>query len=172
MRPAFLALSELACAETWCWDLGCSTCGRMYFRYGLRELVRGKHPDAPDWFVYADRHHDLEDVLGDATFWIGSPEEQRELAAVVSEVPLEDLRRVGRFPDWLGHLGLVLWHTKETERTSRVLTQSLVPQLVEMLPASAGSAQELRALWEEGRRVLTWSDLGSVERDLMNADRG
>ena len=50
-RDPFHALCLLASRESWCWDLSCSTCGQVEFRYALRELIAGKHPDAPEWMV-------------------------------------------------------------------------------------------------------------------------
>ena len=50
-RSAFDALCSIAAKENWCWKINCTTCGHMLFRYGLHELIRGKHPDAPEWIV-------------------------------------------------------------------------------------------------------------------------
>ena len=40
---AFEAMSKLASQEKWCWNLNCTTCGQLHFRFGLVELTRGKH---------------------------------------------------------------------------------------------------------------------------------
>jgi len=168
MRPAFIALSELACTEDWCWNLACTTCGHMHFRYGLREIVRGKHPDNPDWFVHVRNHHELADVLGQAAQWRGSPAEQAKLIEIASAAPLTDLSKVSRFPDWLGHLGLVLWHTEMVERETRLITKRLVPQLVEMVPKGSQAAIHLGYVVQDDRRTLSWSDLKQVKRGLVS----
>jgi hypothetical protein len=131
----------------------------MVFRYGFRELVRGRHPDDPDWFVHANNADRLSEVLGDAARWRGSLLEQRNLIELVAESPVADLAVSNRFADWLGHIGLVLWHTSDAERRSFTLTRSLIPQFFAMLPTSSSEAETLRGFLRHPERALSWEDL-------------
>lgn len=48
---AFEAMSVLASQEKWCWNLNCTTCGQLHFRFGLVELTQEKHPFDHNWVV-------------------------------------------------------------------------------------------------------------------------
>ena len=162
-RPAFLALSTLACDEGWCWNLGCTTCGRMYFRYALRELVRGLHPDDANWYVHSDKHHTLAAVLGDGSFWRGTPVEHQQLARIVVQTPIVALAAHSRFPDWLGHLGLVLWHCEPSARASRILSDHLTTGFAMLLPDRPWAAQGDETLSDQPNRTWRWHNLESIE---------
>lgn len=144
----------------------------MYFRYAFRELIRGRHPDDPDWWVRSSNHHELKHVLGDATRWRGSPSEQRSLASILIACPLDELDRKSCFPDWLGHIGLVLWHTESAERETRMLTNFLVPEFLMIIGSKSDPPAELPALLEPNSRPLSWQDLEAVQIALMKRNTG
>ena len=48
---AFEEVCQLANKEHWCWNLFCTTCGHMHFRYALYEMTKGKSPISNDWVV-------------------------------------------------------------------------------------------------------------------------
>jgi len=167
-RPAFVALAELASREDWCWKLSCTTCGNMYFRYGLHELALGKHPDAPDWVLGHDNHARLERLLGQIP-WMQAPPaeaEQRAIAQCLADAPVTGIRAVGRFPDWLGYLGLGLYWTEDTERQDRHLTRALTPQLLQLIRPETAAHGKLRAILVGENTTLRWTDLELVEAEL------
>lgn len=171
-RSPFEALCELAAREHWCWKIICTTCGHMCFRYGFRELSRGKHPSSPGWLV---SRHDPDLYSGGEPRELGplpllggwSIESQRALASVLVNACLSDIRSEARFPDWLGYLGLGLFYCKDSERYDRLLTKQWAPQLLEMLPRHARSRSNLREILNDPKRFLTWSYLGIIESDLV-----
>lgn len=100
-RNAFEALCELASRERWCWKLGCTTCGCMHFRYGLRELALGRHPDADDWVTRKDVRQ--RDPLPQIPF---PPNEQRAIARIAAGACIGQIASAGNFPAWLAFLAL------------------------------------------------------------------
>ena len=60
---AFEALCKLASDEKWCWNLYCTTCGHMHFKYAFKELAKGKSPENPDWVVHKEENY-LHRYLG------------------------------------------------------------------------------------------------------------
>jgi hypothetical protein len=144
----------------------------MYFRYGMREMIRGTHPDDPGWPVHMsvnDAEH--ADALGEIAHWRASLGEQNKLIEIVARTPVRQLAQTTPFPDWLGHLGLVLWHTERAEKRSRMLTRSLTPQLVEMVPPGSNAARDMSLLLRTNTRPLAWTDLQTVEQGLLEAER-
>lgn len=145
----------------------------MNFRYGLREIARGVHPDTSAWQVSGER----EDL------WRGSParelgevpslppwslDEQLSLNAVLGTADLSEIAGLAPFPDWLGYLGLGLHYCAEAELTTGALTATWTPQLVRMLPPDGSSTGILRGLDGARGRMITWELLGHVEEDFYN----
>jgi hypothetical protein len=167
---AFTALCELASREHWCWHVGCTTCGHGPFRWALRALARGKHPNDMDWSVHcgagwtsttlAERNGPLPPVPP----W--PLRVQRALQTIVACSDLQYVATTTTFPAWLGYLGLALWYTEDAERVDGVITLGLVPQLLGFVsPDSAGDARlrEVARSSSQGHRLL-WRDLESIER--------
>ena len=173
-RNAFVALCDWAAGERWCWRMYCTTCGHMFFRYGLREVAKGIHPDSGEWRVSGDRS-DLErgspaEELGPLPPLGAWPlEEQHRLNAVLAPASLSDIAAACPFPDWLGYLGLGLHYCEDAERESRSLTTVWIPQLVGMLPPDSPSADFLRGVADDQDKVLTWRMLEQVEVALPGA---
>ncbi|MBX5461379.1 MAG: hypothetical protein IRZ28_09855 [Steroidobacteraceae bacterium] len=159
-RNAFEALCELAGRERWCWNLGCTTCGCMHFRYGLRELALGRHPDADDWVTRKDVRQ--RDPLPKIPF---PRDDQGAIARIAAGASIGRIASAGSFPAWLGFLGVVLFFCEDAERDDNVLTRAWVPQLCELLPTASPLRQRL---WEKVRGgLLSLRDLESIERELM-----
>ena len=168
-RNAFVALSELASRENWCWRIWCTTCGCMYFRYAFAELVAGKHPDSPDWFVYAKNHHQLTTHLGPLPFMDGPWDLQRQqaLLEIVGNASMQDIHRSARFPDWLGYIGLVLHFCGSAESRSRTLTTSLCPQFLGMVDQGSVASDYLSRLRDSPQDVLAWRKLELIEQSMV-----
>jgi hypothetical protein len=48
----FEELCKLASKENWCWNLVCTTCGHLHFKYSFLELASGKSPTDSNWLVH------------------------------------------------------------------------------------------------------------------------
>lgn len=168
-RNAFDALCSIAAKENWCWKINCTTCGHMLFRYGLHELVRGKHPDAPTWIVSQShpvlhRGGQPKELGALPPRWTPWPlEEQRQLGRILSGARLLDIRSTCRHPDWLGYLGLGLKYSEEAEQEGRRVTNAWVSQLLPMYPSESAAARTLTAILSDGQRVLSWGNLAALE---------
>lgn len=128
----YLALSELAGRERWCWNLGCTTCGCMHLRQGLACVGLGLHPDDPEWPIHR-RSTGTPPVLADMDWWRPDAGLQARVANEAAAVSLDDLSDRVPFPDWLGHLGVVLQGCAESEARDAVLSRSIVAQAREKL---------------------------------------
>ena len=159
-RNAFEALCILAGRENWCWNIGCTTCGCTHFRYGFRLLAQGRDPQEPGWSVRKNRP--IPGELGDLP-WRLSAEEQTALVSVLAGANLEFIARRVKFPDWLGHLGLALYMTRELEEQAGTITAALAPQLARMCHGTAKAS--LESLLDRVER-LSWQALSGVEQAI------
>ena len=166
---AFEALCEVAAQENWCWKIHCSTCGgHHYFRYAFRDLAGGGDPSSAFWRTRKDNHHELEQFLGPPPSLFKWPlPEQESLIAIFSQASLSRIATTANHPDWLGYLGLALFHTDQVERRHRSLTLAWIPQLLELARPDAHSRIELEAILEHKSRTLSWIHLGQIEYDVL-----
>jgi hypothetical protein len=168
-RNAFNALCLIAAKESWCWKINCTTCGHMFFRYGLHELARGNHPDESSWIV--SKHHPVLKRGGQPSAlgvlpprWTPWPlDEQRQLAQILSGSCIREIKELGRHPDWLGYLGLGLKYSEDAEVESLSVTKSWVPQLVSLVRQDSSAARSLQSLASDGKTSLTWRNLEVLE---------
>lgn len=165
-RDAFLALCILASSENWCWKIWCSTCGHMYFRYGFKELVAGRHPDAPGWLVRQSNHHQVTRLGPCPSVGRWPMDEQRRLTDLVAQTDIIAIHRCCKFPDWLGYLGLALVYTEDAERRDRKLTVSLLPALMTLVAGHMLATQKLSAIAAADGGILSWRDLEIVESSV------
>ena len=143
----------------------------MYFRYGLRELSHGRHPDQSDWRV---TRNDPVLYRGDQPAALGPlPSvgnwpitDQQTLAEILAGASLSYIARHVSFPDWLGYLGLGLLYTEDVECDQRILTKAWGQQLIEILPPLSRSRQHLGEIQNGPHRMLGWRELEEVESDL------
>ena len=99
LRNPFIALSEMASQKNWCWRIPCTTCGAMHFREGFKKIGIDLHPDSDSWNNDANFSNPL--YLSMST--------QKKMCDYLSEVDIKELNKVSSFPDWLGHIGLILY---------------------------------------------------------------
>jgi hypothetical protein len=167
-RNSFVALCELASRENWCWNIYCTTCGCMYFRYAFVELVEGKHPDEKTWLTCKKNHNKLDRFTEPVSFKNKWPiDAQRELLKTAAQADITQLSKVATFPDWLGHIGLVLLFCSDAEHKTRLLTESLIPQFQQILGPSSFEISCLNEIYSDKRRFLDWRDLELVENGLQ-----
>jgi len=168
MRNKFEALCELAWREKWCWNLVCTTCGHCVFRWGLKALARGLHPDDPAWPVHwgpRSTSTELERINGPLHTGGGWPlAEQHAIQACVQGCELRTVVRAVGFPDWLGHFGVVLAYTEDAEAANHAVSDAVAPQLEAMVIPGSPAAIMLKQV--QAGRPIRWDDLELVERDF------
>ena len=98
-RNPFIALSEFASNNKWCWRIPCTTCGAINFREGFRKIDMGLHPDSEEWNDTIKISNPLDVPLST----------QKTMCKYLSETSIKELDKVSLFPDWLGHIGLILY---------------------------------------------------------------
>jgi hypothetical protein len=155
----FLALCKLASKESWCWNLTCTTCGNMHFRYAFKELAKGKHPDKFGWIVN-NRMPVSGFVVKVAKSF--SEKDQETLSRLVLDVSIEDIKKASKAPDWLGYLGLVLVHCSNSKPQ---LSKSWAPQFLEILPPYSSSYNMMEEI-QRGVRLFHIGDLEKIETAL------
>lgn len=167
---AFEALCALAAQEKWCWKLGCTTCGCMFFRHGLRELAAGRHPADEAWVTH-DGVDGRARPAGELPPFPLAMDDQRAVVDVARTARLRTIASIAAFPDWLGYLGVILAFCRDSESESRALARSWLPQFVELLPDGSMLRNEFRerVVRDDG---LSLGDLERVEGELIRAGRG
>lgn len=109
------ALSTPAHQESWSWNLACTTCGHGVCRWALKALAHGYDPGSDIWPVHWGGEWTFETLtrangsLPSRTDF--SVAEQRAIHEAVVGCDLSQLCRSVSFPDWLGHLGVLLAYT-------------------------------------------------------------
>ena len=160
----FESLCKLASDETWCWNLGCTTCGHMHFRYAFLELTKGKSPTDSQWQIH-DRNTTY-DHLGSLPR--NYTEEQKEIIhKICCEADLGIIESSCKFPDWLGYLGLILEHTYSGSKTYTELSSSWASQLIELVTSQSFIHARLQEI-VEGNGVLCIKDLEECESNIMH----
>jgi len=157
---AFNALCKLASSEKWCWNLACTTCGHMHFRYAFVELASGKIPSDSEWIVHARRTKYLDDLGRLPRLY--SEEQKRKILDICQKADLAVLASRCRFPDWLGYLGLVLAHMEIDDDCYKLLSMRWADQLRELVRPETPCWRRLGDV-SEGRALLDLHDLESVE---------
>jgi hypothetical protein len=171
MRNSFEALCALAAREQWCWEMHCGTCGHGVFRWGLRALAHGAHPDLPGWVVRWGPQvsfTDLEVIAGEPPPFEGWPLlQQQRLQALIAQANIDHIADECPFPDWLGYLGLGLHYTEDAEKHNPLISREIAPQLERLVAPNSSSSDMLRARAAgEGAERLSWRDLWPVEEGM------
>lgn len=161
----FVALCNLASTENWCWNLFCTTCGHMHFRYAFAELTEGKSPADPEWLIHR-RKTRYSDRLGPLPRRY--TEEQKEIMQkICREADLSEIASSCRFPDWLGYLGLVLQHTYSDSESFKALSSQWASQLADLVSSDAlVHAQLMKISYGDG--LLNINDLEAYESTIMH----
>ena len=164
-RNSFIALCEYATQRNLCWRIACGTCGHREFRYAFSKIIYGKHPDNKSfWSTIGDKYDDF--------MWGKTPseEDQIKLASIVAGADIRDIHQVAKFPDWLGYIGLVIFHCKSSSssqpsRAHKILTDALLPQFIEFTKRRSSLCDYLKNKKESGG-ILTIDDLEKIEEGL------
>ncbi|HPD74189.1 MAG TPA: hypothetical protein PLX95_02785 [bacterium] len=172
LRNPFVALCDYASRSSqWCWQISCTTCGHVAFRIAFSKLVMNQHPDDrsfwtvgkedvnTDGYEFYMKFKELERDFDVAL--TTKPEKQIKLASIVAESSLRDIQEVTKFPNWLGYIGLVLYHCRTTGALE-ILTKSLLSQFLEILPKDSDCYKYLKRKRREGL-LLEIKDLEKIE---------
>ncbi|APD85603.1 hypothetical protein BM527_05595 [Alteromonas sp. Mex14] len=162
---AFEAMSVLASQEKWCWNLNCTTCGQLHFRFGLVELTQEKHPFDHNWVVKrAQTNYSVK--IGQFPYTFTS-EQQRKIVDICITADLVKISKNCVFPDWLGYLGLVLTFTKSDPLLYKKLCTVWSSQLARMVRTDSLIYKKLNdaAL---GVSVLDIKDLEHCENNIIS----
>ena len=160
----FESLCKLASDETWCWNLGCTTCGHMHFRYAFLELTKGRSPTDSQWQIH-DRNT-MYDHLGSLPR--NYTEEQKEIIhKICCKANIGIIESSCKFPDWLGYLGLILKHMYSGSETYTELSSSWASQLIKLVTSQSLIHVRLQEI-VEGKGVLDIDDLEECESDIMH----
>jgi hypothetical protein len=161
----FEALCILASQEGWCWHVPCTTCGNQEFRLALWELGEGRL--SGEWWSLARNRRSLPQRLRHLDAFRPWPlAAQRKLIAKIAVARLVEIAHDGRFPDWLGLLGVALLQTEDAEAVDHVLTAAWGRQLLSLLPEHARSASTFAGILRDESAILTWRNLEDIERAL------
>ena len=159
----FEEVCGLASEEGWCWKLGCTTCGNLHFRYSFSELAAGKSPSKPKWIIHHKRTH-YRGTLGPLPK--NYLEDQKAiLCKICCDADIKKVASTCRFPDWLGYLGLAIWHLRSDSEHYQKLSSGWAAQLVELVTENSNLRSKLSEI-AQGEGVLNLKDLEECETDL------
>ena len=159
----FEELCKLASTEKWCWNLGCTTCGHVHFRYAFAELAAGKSPTDPGWVIHAKKRQ-YEKRLGPfpRTY---SDLVKEKVTKICIQADLSSIAFSCNFPDWLGYLGLVLSHMSSESDLYTLLSKTWAAQLSLLVPINSTIYHRL-TLIADSKALLSLSDLESCENSM------
>ena len=160
----FEDLCILASNENWCWNIYCTTCGHLHFRYSFLELANGKSPTDADWLIHS-KTTDYTQTLGSIPRHF-KPNQKRKVIEISKNANLSHIANECRFPDWLGYLGLVLHHLGGNSEDDRHLSLSWASQLKNLVRASSRSFIILESICSTNSRFLSLRDLENCEADM------
>ena len=156
---SFESMCILASREDWCWNLTCTTCGNMHFRYGFIELANLKSPESSDWLVHTKSNSYKKVGKFPREY---SSAQKNTIHKICAEANLVNIYNNCSHPTWLGYLGLILAFMKDDSETFKVLSVSWARQLEQMVYKDSPIAIRLRNL-AAGRGMLHVVDLESCE---------
>lgn len=168
----FDAVCKLSTDEGgWCWEMPCTTCGNLTFRYAFIEMSLGKSPEEEGWITRNDVDSiDLNKQFGSFYDRPQSSPEKEKIIKICLKASIRYIAENCKFPDWLGYLGLLLYETEEAESYNE-LSINWGRQLKEyVFREDNAEDSELENFFNEiinGVRLLKWSDLEKIEEHII-----
>lgn len=126
----FEELCKLASDENWCWNLFCTTCGHLHFKYAFSELAAGKSPIGQNWLIHR-RHTSYMNLIG-ALPRNYTEKQKEQLHCICYEANISAIAAYCKFPDWLGYLGLILVHMNSQSKSFISLSCTWASQLSDL----------------------------------------
>lgn len=139
----FTAISKKACEKSMCWNLTCTTCGSMDLMHEYSSLI----PTEKDLSRFG-HNNNLKD--------------QEALLGAVKNMSIDELMKESCFPDWLGHIGLLLSACEQIEKRDKILTQMILPQFIDLTNDDSRCHRELLRI-QKTNRPLYAQDLEMIE---------
>jgi hypothetical protein len=124
----------------------------MHFRYAFSDLAAGKSPDDPNWIVTRDSR-----ALGSLPRYY-SEDQKAVLSQICSQANIRFVAQHCKFPDWLGYLGLVLFHMHSSMPPYSALSKSWASQLAGLVSSKSELYSRLTQV-AEGNGILSIQDL-------------
>ena len=161
----FEALCQLASEENWCWNLHCTTCGYLHFRYAFSELANGKSPEDKDWLIHTNKtqYHRLIGPLSRQY----SESQKDKFLNICLDADLHTIAKTCKFPDWLGYLGLVLVHMLTNAQTYKSVSSKWASQLKELVLEHSQIHSRLSDIADNENILLNIKDLEGCERYMQ-----
>jgi len=163
-RNPFVALCEYASQNNWCWKIVCTTCGHSAFRVAFSKLVRGEHPDDDTFWPNGKENHSVFKERNNYDDFNSSSIDinvQLKLARILADAKINDIRRIAKFPDWLGYIGLVIHYCYDDE-ASKILSDSLILQFKELFKENKYMIEYL-----DSKQILSVRDLEILENNII-----
>ncbi len=160
---SFQALCKLASEEQCCWNIYCTTCGHMHFRYAFSELAKGKSPEDSEWIVHKKKTSYKQELGAIPRRYSGTVKES--ILKICLAADLYGIAEKCSFPDWLGYLGLIINHFSSAELYSELST-CWAGQLMLVIPERTKCHFFLQEIIS-GERILTVRGLSLCEQALL-----
>lgn len=159
MNP-FEELCLLASKEKWCWNIICTTCGHMHFRYAFLELANGKSPVNTDWGVHQNTNLSNYNTEIPRTF---TENQKNKILELCTSSDLNIIASNCNFPDWLGYLGLIIHHFVSHDELSIKLSRNWAHQLCQFVIKDSILYNKLVDLTNDQRKLITIDLLEEIE---------
>lgn len=143
--------------SSWCWKIGCSTCGSTDLRAHLAAFASDPTKYSRDPIAAAAEVIDVREPLSEAS--------ARRLLEALANVSLPRIRARCGFPMWFGVIGMALWMCESIERLEMIATPHLLQEFRALLPEAGTGRRHIDSIRRD-ERPLTWMDLGSLESAL------
>jgi hypothetical protein len=160
MNP-FEQLCTLASKENWCWNINCTTCGHVHFRYAFAELAAGKRPSDREWLIHRLRTNYMEELGRWPTEY--SEEQKLSVLKICAEADISLMSDRCKYPNWLGYLGLVLEHMNCDHDSYQTVSTVWAEQLRDLLPANSQIYFHFEDIVTDPHTLLTIKDLERFE---------
>ena len=160
----FEELCKLASKENWCWNLVCTTCGHLHFKYSFLELASDKSPADSNWLVHW-KLTDYQKTIG-ALPIIYMEEQKIKILGICKNASLSKIASMCKFPDWLGYLGLILVHMRTDSVEYRTLSSIWASQLSSFMSTKSKIHNRLNDIVNKNGESLNINDLEQCECSL------
>lgn len=166
-RNSFVALCEVASQNNWCWNLSCTTCGHGAFKVAFAKLIKGEHPDDQSFWPNGKDNSSLSKEMNNNSNFFRNTiiDDQLNLAKIVSQVNIMDIKSICKFPDWLGYIGLVFEHCYNHE-AQKILSDSFLPQFINLIGEDKEVVTYLKTK-QENKQLFDTYDLSKIEYSLQ-----
>ena len=166
-QNGFETLCYLASQCNPCWRIFCTTCGHEGFRYAFYQLALGRNPNDSDWintFSQTDKKSMYKLCsYSESKPVIKSSEVLYEVFANASIANIANACWSRIHCDYLGYLGLALFHMEDIEYQQRRLTSVWGEDLLNLVCEESPAYLMLKSLLENDRDCLRWNHLELLE---------